>query len=172
LEKFRVTLNRFDGRLLATLSGLALVALVNLITAYQRRSIADGIAVAIIFLIVAWFAVRWFRSETANETGAPVDSAERDQSLYARGVTITAVLLALLIIVKMVQAFRHQAGASMILHSGFDLILVFVFLRCHVRFDKELVTLGVEPKLIARISFLESAIAAACLLLALMLVEF
>lgn len=61
INKLLSALTRTDGRLLATLSGLALVAVVNLAIAYRRGSLADAIAVAAIFLIIVpWLALRGF----------------------------------------------------------------------------------------------------------------
>jgi hypothetical protein len=177
-SKFRTVFRSLDGRLVATLAGLAVVALINIVIAYQRNSVADSAAAVVIFLVIGpWFAVRWFRRSAAIRpratealsTAAP--ETTRIPFRYDRGVTALGVLLGLLLVAKIAQAIRHQAGSTAVLQSFFALLVLLAFLRCHVQFGKDLVALALEPSAIERISFSESVVTAACLLLALMLLN-
>jgi hypothetical protein len=57
-------LKNINGRMLATLVGLVVVGVMNLVIAYNKRSLVDAIVVATIFLIILpYIVLRRFRSK-------------------------------------------------------------------------------------------------------------
>lgn len=64
IDRIRHALKNTDGRLLATLIGLAVIAAMNLVVAYNNRSLSDAIVVVAIFLVVLpWLVLRRFRAK-------------------------------------------------------------------------------------------------------------
>jgi hypothetical protein len=174
-SKLRAVLQRADGRLLATLFGLVFIGLINLIAAYRRGNMLDGVIAAAIFLVFGpWFAVRYLRRTGTNRSSAPAYRAPTETNLrvHAGGVTALALLLAFLMIIKIVAAVQHSAGLSVILRSVSIFFLTLGLLHYHIQFGKKLIALQLEPVTVETVSLGECTVAVTALLVAILLVEF